>query len=105
MTMITGRLDVADEIEAAHALCRDAEAAYIAALSELVDIRTLAGGRDGYDFYVRVPARQLHETTQRMGELEYAIREQAIREYLRAPVLCMPAGLKASSHRLRTQLD
>ena len=58
MTMITGRLDVAEEIEAAHALCRDAEAAYIAALSELVDIRTLAGGRDGYDFYVRVRQQQ-----------------------------------------------
>jgi hypothetical protein len=44
--------------------------------AELVDIRTLAGGRDGYDFYVRVPATQLHETTQRMGELEYAVREK-----------------------------
>jgi hypothetical protein len=76
MTMITRRLDVAEEIEAAHALCRDAEAAYIAALSELVDIRTLAGGRDGYDFYVRVPATRMHETTQRIVELEYAIREK-----------------------------
>jgi hypothetical protein len=37
--------------------------------------RSLAG-RDGYDFYVRVPATQLHETTQRMGELEYAVREK-----------------------------
>jgi len=76
VTIINGPLVVAEEIEAAHALCRDGEAAYIAALSELVDITTLAGGRDGYDFYVRVPARQLHETTQRMGELEYAIREK-----------------------------
>ena len=76
MTMYSGRLDVAEEIEAAHALCKDAEAAYIAALSDLVDVRTLTGGRDGYDFYVRVPATQMHETTQRMVELEYGIREK-----------------------------
>ncbi len=76
MTMISGRLDVAEEIEAAHALCRDAEAAYIAALANLVDVRTLTGGRDGYDFYVCVPATQLHETTQRMEKLEFAIREK-----------------------------
>ena len=37
MMMYSGRLDVAEEIEAAHALCKDAEAAYIAALSELVE--------------------------------------------------------------------
>jgi hypothetical protein len=76
MTMITGRLDVAAEIEAAHAIQKDAEAAYIAALAAIVDVRTLTGGRDGYDFYVCVPAAELHETTQRMVDLEYAIREK-----------------------------
>lgn len=76
MTIISGRLDVAEEMEAAHALQRDAEAAYIAALSDLVDVRTLTGGRDGYDFYARVPATKLHETTQRIVDLEYDIREK-----------------------------
>jgi hypothetical protein len=74
--MYSGRLDVAEEVEAAFALCKDAEAEYIAALSDLVDVRTLTGGRDGYDFYVRVPATQMHETTQRIVELEYGIREK-----------------------------
>ena len=76
MTMISGRLDVAEEIEAAHAIRKDAEAAYIAALADIVDVRTLTGGRDGYDFYVRVPATEMHEKTQRIVDLEYAIREK-----------------------------
>jgi hypothetical protein len=76
MMMMSAPRDIAEEIEAAHAIRKDAEAAYIAALSEIVDVRTMAGGRDGYDFYVSVSAAELHDTTQRIVELEYAIRDQ-----------------------------
>jgi hypothetical protein len=75
MMMMSAPRDIAEEIEAAHAIHKDAEAAYIAALSEIVDVRTMAGGRDGYDFYVSVPAAELHDATQRIVELEYAIRD------------------------------
>jgi len=68
--------EIAEEVEAAGLLRTDAEAAYIAALSEIVDIRSLTGGRDGYDFYVRVPSSEMHETTQRIVDLEFAIEDQ-----------------------------
>ena len=76
MTVRWARLELADELEAAYEGVKDAEAAYIARLSEIVDIRTLKGGRQGYDFYADVPGPDMHETTQRIVDLEYAIREE-----------------------------
>ena len=70
------RRDRPNEQPPATATRRDAEAAYIAALSDIVNIRTLSGGRDGYDFYARVPGPELHETTQRIVDLECEIREK-----------------------------
>jgi hypothetical protein len=45
-------------------------------LSALVDLKTLQGGRDGYDFYADVPGPDMHEITQRIVALEYAIEEE-----------------------------
>ena len=70
------RSEVSSEHDVAGATCRDAEAAYLAALSKLVDLESLTGGRDGYDFYVRVAAGEMHRTTQRIVDLEYDIRER-----------------------------
>jgi len=70
------RPEVSSECDLAGAACRDAEAAYLAALSKLVDMESLSGGRDGYDFYVRVAASDMHATTQRIVDLEYDIRER-----------------------------
>ena len=52
--------------------------AYVAKLSKIVKLDTLAPclGEDGYDLYVRVPARQMHSKTQRVVELEYAILDE-----------------------------
>ena len=68
--------EITEELEAAEEVRKDAEAAYIAALSRLVDLTTLTGGRDGYDFYVEVPAGQLHVLSQRVVELEYDIYDR-----------------------------
>jgi hypothetical protein len=76
MTVRWARLELADELEAAYEGVKDAEAAYIARLSALVDIKTLQGGRDGYDFYADVPGPDMHEITQRIVALEYAIEEE-----------------------------
>lgn len=70
------RPEISAELDAEEAARRDAEAAYLAALSKLVDMGSLTGGRDGYDFYVCVPAGQMHATTQRIVDLEYDIRER-----------------------------
>jgi len=76
VTVRWARLELADELEAAYERVKDAEAAYIARLSEIVDVRTLRGGRQGYDFYVAVPGPDMHATTQRIVDLEFAIREE-----------------------------
>ena len=76
MNIYSVRPEIADELEAADEVRRDALAAYISALSELIDVRTLTGGRHGADFYARVPAAKMHETTQRMVDLEYEIRDR-----------------------------
>ena len=76
MTVRWARLELADELEAAYEGVKDAEAAYIARLSELVDIRTLQGGRGGFDFYADVPGPDMHEVTQQIVALEYVIEEK-----------------------------
>jgi hypothetical protein len=76
MTMTAVRPEIADEVEAAGEIRRDAEAAYIATLSSLVDLGTMTGGRHGYDFQVEASAILLHELSQRIVDLEYDIRDQ-----------------------------
>lgn len=76
MTMSAARPQIADEMEAAAEIRKDAEAAFIAALSSLVDLSTLTGGRHGYDFRVEAPAARLHELSQRVVDLEYDVRER-----------------------------
>jgi len=76
MTMTAVRPEIADELEAADEVRKDAEAAYFAVLSGLVNLSTLTGGRHGYDFQVEAPAAQLHELSQRVVELEYDVRDR-----------------------------
>jgi len=76
MTITFVRPEIADELEAAGEVRKDAEAAYIAALSGLVDLSTLMGGRHGYDFQVEAPSSQLHELSQRVVDLEYDVRDR-----------------------------
>ena len=42
---------------------KDAKAAYIVAISQIVSLSTLAGGRHGYDFQVEFPATEVHIVT------------------------------------------
>ena len=76
MTMTTVRPEIADESEAAEEVRKDAGAAYIRMLSQLVNLSTLTGGRHGYDFQVEAPAAQLHELSQRVVDLEYDLRDK-----------------------------
>jgi hypothetical protein len=76
MTLVAARPEVAEEIEAAEAIRKDAEAAYFAVLHTIVDLSTLTGGRDGYDFYVCVPASDMHMKTQQIVGLEHDIRDR-----------------------------
>lgn len=73
----TIRGEIVDQLESAHDQKKDAEAAYIAALSEIVNIRTLKGGRHGFDFMVDVPAADLHEITQKIVDIEFRISDQS----------------------------
>lgn len=75
MTMLAERIDVAEDNDVAKDTRKDAEAAYIAALNQIVSLSTLAGGRHGYDFQVEVPATEVHLVTQRLVELEYEVRD------------------------------
>jgi hypothetical protein len=52
---------------------RQARAALIARLANVVDLTTLAAGDDEFDYYVNVPASQYHELSQRIGDVEYDI--------------------------------
>lgn len=70
------RPEVVNELELAHEQKKDAEAAYIAALSEIVDVRTLKGGRHGFDFMVEVPAAELHVITQKIVDVEFDISDR-----------------------------
>ena len=70
------RGEIVDELELAHEQKKDAEAAYIAALSQIVDIQTLKGGRHGFDFAVEVPAHNLHEITQKIVDIEFKIGDE-----------------------------
>jgi hypothetical protein len=76
MTVLAVRPEIAEELEAAEDLRRDAEAAYIAALNGIVELSTLTGGRHGYDFQVEVRAALVHETTQQLVDLEYNLRDR-----------------------------
>ena len=49
---------------------KDAKAAYIVAISQIVSLSTLAGGRHGYDFQVEVPATEVHIVTQSLVGIE-----------------------------------
>ena len=76
VTMLDVRPEIAEEVKAAEEVRKDAEAAYIAALSSIVNLATLTGGRHGYDFQVEVPAAEVHATTQRLVDLEYDLRDR-----------------------------
>jgi hypothetical protein len=76
MTLLAVRAEIAEEVEAAEDLRKDAEAAYIAALNGIVNLSTLTGGRHGYDFQVEVPAAELHQKTQQIVEIEYDLRDR-----------------------------
>ena len=76
MTITPVRAEIAEQVEAAEEVRKDAEAAYFASLSQIVDLRTLQGGRHGYDFEVEASAAQLHELTQRIVDLEYDINDK-----------------------------
>jgi hypothetical protein len=76
MTTATVQTEIAPDLEAAAEVRKDAEAAYIGALSRLVDLASLAGGRHGYDFQVEAPANELHVLSQRIVDLEYDIRDR-----------------------------
>jgi hypothetical protein len=76
MTMTAVRPEIADEIEAAEEVRKDAEAAYFSILAGLVNMSTLTGGRHGYDFQVEAPAADLHVLSQRIVDLEYDVRDR-----------------------------
>jgi len=71
--MSTVRAEVAQEIDDAEVEHKDALAAYFSALSKIVDLGTLEGGARGFDFYVKVPAHEMHEKTQRIVDIEFDI--------------------------------
>lgn len=55
---------------------KEAFAAYVAALANLVDLRTLRVGDHGFDWNVDVPANRMHDVTQRIVDIEYDIEER-----------------------------
>lgn len=50
-----------------------ARTALILRLANIVDLSTLTEGDDRFDYYVNVPAREYHELSQRVGNVEFDI--------------------------------
>jgi hypothetical protein len=53
-----------------------ATAFFIRNLADIVDIKQLTEGDDEYDYFVRVPVSQLHETDLRVSELKFEVEKR-----------------------------
>ena len=53
-----------------------ANAFFVANLARIVDVTTLTEGDEEYDYFVPVPAKQLHEVSQRIADLKFTVQER-----------------------------
>ena len=53
-----------------------ANAFFVANLARIVDVTKLTEGDEEFDYFVPVPANQLHDVTQRIADLKFAVQER-----------------------------
>jgi hypothetical protein len=80
--------EAAEQFEQVEETKKDAVAALIATFADLgIDLKTLRGAHDGYDFHVDIPASKMHEMTQRMVQVQRDVEENYS---IRIQVLAIP---------------
>ena len=68
--------EISDEVARAVQVLVPATAFFISKLARIVDVSKLSRGDDEEDFFVPVPAGQLHEVSQRIADLEFEVQER-----------------------------
>jgi hypothetical protein len=76
MTVYNTEPDVERELGRAGRVLRRANVFFLVNLARIVDITGLREGDDEKDYFVDVPASQLHEVDQRIADLEYEVRHR-----------------------------
>jgi len=76
MTILTEKPRTSQAVDRAISAITPATAFFFSNLARLVDIANLSEGDADYDYFVSVPAGQLHEVSQRIGELRFDVEER-----------------------------
>jgi hypothetical protein len=76
MTVYHTQPEVERELVRTGRVLRRANAFFLANLSRIVDIARLREGDDEEDYFIEVPASQLHEVGQRIADLELSVSER-----------------------------
>jgi hypothetical protein len=86
MTVYNTEPDVERELERAGRVLRRANIFFLVNLARIVDITRLQEGDDEQDYFVEVPASQLHEVSQRIADLNYDVRHRFHAEISAMPI-------------------
>jgi hypothetical protein len=76
MTVLAQHSWVSNEVERAVRVIAPANAFFLSRLARIVDITKLSEGDAEYDYFVRVPAGELHKLDQRIEELRFDVEER-----------------------------
>jgi len=76
MTIDTEDFEISKEAARALRIVTPAVACFVRNLVGIVDVAQLSEGDDEYDFFVHVPADQLHEISLRISDLKFAVRDR-----------------------------
>jgi hypothetical protein len=76
MTIFDTDHEMSKEVARTVRVLAPANAFFIANLARIVDVSGLAEGDGEFDYFVPVPANELHEVSQRVADLEFAVQER-----------------------------
>jgi hypothetical protein len=76
MMIFTEDYEMSSEVARAFRIVVPATAFFVSNLARVVDITQLSEGDDEYDYFVRVPAGQLHEMTLCISDLKFVVQER-----------------------------
>ncbi len=76
MTILTEKPRTSKALDRAFSIITPATAFFFSQLARLVDITKLSEGDADYDYFVSVPASELHELSQQIGDLRFDVEER-----------------------------
>jgi hypothetical protein len=76
MTIYTDDDVMSKHVARALRVLAPATAYFMRNLAGIADVTQLREGDDEYDFFLHVPADQLHEMDQRISDLKFAVRDR-----------------------------